>query len=200
MSNPASFVQRETQRLKDENRELHAEVSNLRAFVAALNQLYESLDLFEDDSALMPLLRGLLNQALTLLNAPDGSLVLLDEDTNELVFVIVTGKLADTLTNHRIPADEGIAGWVVNHRQPTLVRDVKRDIRFSSRVDTDFTFSTQSIIAAPLLGDGRVFGLIEALNQPGDVPFSENDVALLKLLCRAAGQALAYIDRLPEKS
>jgi GAF domain-containing protein len=200
MSNPASFVQRETQRLKEENRELQDEVSNLRAFVAALNQLYESLDHFEDDSALLPLLRGLLAQALILLNAPDGSLVLLDEDTNELVFVIVTGKLSDTLTDHRIPADEGIMGWVVNNRQPTLVRDVKRDIRFSNRVDTDFTFSTQSIIAAPLIGDGKVFGAIEALNQPGDVPFSENDVALLTLLCRAAGQALAYIDRLPEKS
>src|SRR5689334_5262204 len=101
MSNPATFVQRETQRLKDENRELQDELTNLRAFVNALNQLYETLDQFDDDSALMPLLRGLLNQALTLLNAPDGSLVLLDEETNELVFVIVTGKLANVLTDHR---------------------------------------------------------------------------------------------------
>lgn len=200
MSNPANFVQRETQRLKDENRELQDELINLRAFVAALNQLYEALDQFDDDSGLMPLLHGLLNQALALLNAPDGSLALLDEDTNELVFVIVAGKLAASLTNHRIPADEGIAGWVVKHRKPTLVRDVKRDIRFSNRVDTDFMFNTQSIIAAPLMGDGKVYGMIEALNQPGHIPFSDNDVALLTLLCRAAGQALAYIDRLPQKS
>lgn len=198
MSNPAAFLQRENLQLKKDNKELEEEVHNLRNFVAALTQLYVAADQFHDDSELFPTLRTILNQAMHILNAPDGSLLLLDDETGELVFVIVEGSMADKLTNHRIPGDEGIAGWVIAHRQPTLVRNTGTDTRFSNRVDTSFTFKTQSIAAAPLLGDRKVYGVIEVLNQPGTEPFSENDLGLLQLLCRAAGEALALIDRLAE--
>ena len=52
----------------------------------------------------------------------------------------------------------------------------------------------QSIAAAPLIGNGRVLGVVEVLNQPGDTPFTELDQALLTLLCRFAGEALANIE------
>jgi len=32
------------------------------------------------------------------------------------------------------------------------------------------------------------------LNQPGDTPFSTGDMGMLKLFCRAAGDAIAHID------
>jgi GAF domain-containing protein len=198
MSNPAAFLQREHQQLKKENKELQEEVQNLRNFVAALTNLYEAADGFQDDSELFPTLRTILLQAMHILNAPDGSLLLLDDETGELVFVIVEGNLKDKLTNHRIPGDEGIAGWVVINQKATLVRNTGTDARFSNRTDTSFTFKTQSIAAAPLLGDRKVYGVIEVLNQPGTEPFSDNDLALLQLLCRAAGEALALIDRLAQ--
>jgi sigma-B regulation protein RsbU (phosphoserine phosphatase) len=145
----------------------------------------------------MPLLNDIFIKALKLLNAPDGSLALLDRDKNELVFVLVLGDLSDELTGFRMPADEGIAGWVIENAQPTLVRDVRRDTRFFANVDEQFKFQTQSVLAAPLIGDGHVLGMIEALNQPGDQPFSELDLALLKLICRIAGEELANIERRP---
>lgn len=199
MVNPSAFLQRENQRLMDENRALNEEVQNLRNFVAALTHLYDAADKFHNDSELFPTLRTILLRAMHILNAPDGSLLLLDDETNELVFVIVEGSLSTKLTNHRIPADEGVAGWVVKHSQPTLVRNTQLDPRFSSKIDTSFTFKTQSIAAAPLIGDRKVYGVIEVLNQPGTEPFSDSDLALLQLLCRAAGEALALIDRLPQK-
>ena len=82
--------------------------------------------------------------------------------------------------------------------KPALVPDVRRDPRFFSGVDDTFTFKTLSIAAAPLMGANRkTFGIIEVLNQPGSEPFSNNDLGLLKLLCRAAGEALAFIDQMP---
>jgi GAF domain-containing protein len=127
--------------------------------------------------------------------------MLLDDETNELAFMLVKGSLAADLKGYRIPANEGIAGWVIQQAEPTLVRDVRRDQRFSNTVDEAFKFRTQSIAAAPLIGDGKVYGLIEALNQPGDEPFSDSDLALLGLLCRFAGEALADIERMkPENA
>jgi len=191
-----SFIQQENARLKADNESLQAEVRALREFVRILNDLAESSSKFRSDSELLPLLNDILKKALNLLNAPDGSLLLLDEEQAELVFVIVHGAIAGDLSGFRIPANQGIAGWVIQNASSCLVRDVKRDARFSHMVDEEFKFRTQSIAAAPIIGDGKVYGLIEALNQPGDEPFSENDLALLRLLCRAAGEALGDIERM----
>ena len=132
---------------------------------------------------------------MNLLDAPDGSLLLLDHESDELVFAIVHGTLGADLEDYRIPADEGIAGWVVQNAEAALVRDVRSDRRFFQDIDEKFRFQTLSVAAAPLFGDGRVIGVIEALNKPGDTPFSETDMTLLKLLCRFAGEALAHFER-----
>lgn len=193
--NPVAIMQRENARLKAENERLQRELQNLREFVQILDDLAGRTKNISNDDELLPLLERIFLKALGLLNAPDGSLLLLDDESGELVFMLVKGSLAANLKGFRIPANEGIAGWVIKQAEPTLVRDVRRDSRFSDTVDDEFKFRTQSIAAAPLIGDGKVYGLIEALNQPGDVPFSDDDLALLGLLCRFAGEALADIER-----
>lgn len=194
--NPNSFRTQELQRLKQDNEKLLDELSGLRKFVLALDSLYSSADNFKDDSELMGFLHSTLTHAMKILNAPDGTLALIDDETDELVFVIVNGALSDELTGHRIPKTEGVAGWVIRNKKPTLVRDVRLDQRFYTGVDDRFSFKTQSIAAAPLIGDDKLFGLVEVLNQPGDEPFSANDMGILKLFCRATGDALAKIDKM----
>lgn len=201
VTNPMVVLRRENARLQTENDQLKEELGNLREFVRILTHLEALTRKIQKDTELKPLLEDLFEKALKLLNAPDGSLLILDEETNELAFVVVRGALKENLTGYRISAEEGIAGWVIKHSQPALVRDVRRDTRFSHMVDEQFTFRTQSIAAAPLIGDQRVFGVVELLNQPGDEPFSENDIGLLSLLCRFWGEALADIERrTPEKA
>jgi GAF domain-containing protein len=195
VTNPMGVLQRENARLKEENDALNKELQNLREFVEILNGLTTATREVTSDQELFKLLESIFKKALNLLNAPDGSLMLLDDETNELAFVLVQGTLAQNLIGYRIPANEGIAGWVIANAQPTLVRDARRDPRFSETIDEQFTFRTQSILAAPLVGDRRVYGVIEALNQPGDDPFEDTDMALLGLLCRFAGEALADIER-----
>lgn len=196
---PRNFTQHENARLRQENETLKHEVDNLRGLVESLDYLYNASDNFKDDAELMPFLKHTLALSLKLLNTTDGSLALFDDETDELVFVIVVGALSDELTNHRIPANSGIAGWVIKHQQPVLVQNAQTDPRFYRAIDDSFTFRTQSVAAAPLIGDRKTFGLIEVLNQSGDEPFTKDDLALLRLLCRAAGQALAFIDRMPEQ-
>ncbi|MBZ0274507.1 MAG: GAF domain-containing protein [Anaerolineae bacterium] len=201
VTNPMAVLRRENARLQTENEQIKEELNNLREFVRILTHVEALTRKIQNDTELKPVLENLFEQALKLMDAPDGSLLILDEETHELAFVVVRGALKENLLGYRIPADEGIAGWVVKNAQPTLVRDVRRDPRFSHMIDEQFTFRTQSIIAAPLIGDQRVYGVVEALNQPGDVPFSENDLGLLSLLCRFWGEALADIERrTPERA
>jgi GAF domain-containing protein len=196
MNHSMDVVRRENARLQAENTQLQAENRALRDFVEILDDLSARAQNAVSDDDLLPLLESVFLKALSLINAPDGSLLLLDDESNELKFVLVKGSLAANLRGYRIPATSGVAGWVVEHRQATLVRDVRRDPRFSDNVDSAFKFRTLSIAAAPLMGAGKVFGLIEALNQPGDQPFSDFDLALLNLLCRFTGEMLADIERM----
>ena len=69
---------------------------------------------FEGESLtdLIDLLDDLLAAALAVVDASDGSLLLLDEDTEELVFAVVRGSARNQLTGFRLPPGKGIAGWV----------------------------------------------------------------------------------------
>ena len=64
------------------------------------------------------------------INSVASSLMLLDDKTGKLVLSVPTGPKANKLTDMRIPAGEGIAGWVVQHEKPVLVSDARTDQRF----------------------------------------------------------------------
>jgi GAF domain-containing protein len=194
VTNTTAVLQRENARLQSESQALNKELTQLRDFVEILKGLTSASEQMTGDEALFPLLHRAFQSAMDLLNAPDGSLLLLDEETDELKFMLVKGTLAEHLLNYRIPLGEGIAGWVIQQRSPALVRDVRHDSRFSYTIDEEFKFRTQSIAAAPVIGGGKILGVMEALNQPVDVPFSDLDLTLMNLICRFMGELLIDID------
>lgn len=194
VTNTTTVLQRENARLQAESQTLHKELAQLRNFVDILKGLTSASERMTGDESLFPLLHRAFQSAMDLLNAPEGSLLLLDEETSELKFVLVKGALAEHLINYRIPAEEGIAGWVMQQRSPALVRDVRHDSRFSNTIDDEFKFRTQSIAAVPVIGGGKILGVMEALNQPADEPYSDLDLTLLNLICRFMGELLIDID------
>jgi len=97
---------------------------------------------------------------------------------------------------------QGIAGWVALHGEPAIVNDAYSDRRFSSRVDRDTGFLTNSVLCVPLKVEQRVIGVLEAINkQNGE--FDENDSRLLQAisgpLAVAIENALLHSDVLAEK-
>ena len=196
VSNPTHMLQTELTRLRAENDQLRSELNDLRHFVQALQFLSDAPEKFKSNEDLLGLLSDIVSETLNLLAAPDGSLLLRDPDSGELEFVIVHGAARDQLLGQRLQPNEGIAGWVAESGETCIVRDARTDPRFSGRMDQQAAFRTQSILAAPLVGNGRVLGVIEVLNQPGDKPFDELDQALLTLFCRFAGTALSEIEKM----
>jgi GAF domain-containing protein len=88
-----------------------------------------------------------------------------------------------------------VAGWVAEHRQPTIVEDPRHDSRFFQEVDSALNFRTHSLLAAPIIGQGRLLGVIEVLNKDLGRSFSSDDLTLLTLLCRYAGELLHSLER-----
>lgn len=184
--------------VQQENARLKEEVDRLREYVHSLQWLYRAAQRLLSERDIMALLDKTLYYAMLVLDAQDGSVLIIDEETDELVFVLVQGTVRERLPGYRIPSNDGIAGWVAEHREPTIVNNARSDMRFSSRVDEAFDFETHSLVCAPLISRGKVLGVVEILNKSGNLSFSETDQDLLSVLALIAAVALDDLAREPE--
>jgi GAF domain-containing protein len=184
--------------IQQENTQLKEEVGRLRDYVQSMQRLYRAALRLLSEKDIMALLEKTLSYAMQVLGARDGSVLILDEETGELVFVLVLGTVREKLPGYRIPRHDGIAGWVVEHREPLIINNVHSDMRFSSRIDEAFDFETHSMVCAPLISRGKVLGVVEVLNKSGNLNFEETDQDLLSVLALIAAIALDDLARAPE--
>ncbi len=134
------------------------------------------------------LLDGIIQAAQRLFDAGAASILLLDSDTNELVFEAATG--GGSVINMRIPAHKGIAGWVVMTGEPIAVSDVRRDPRWARDFAESTGYVPNSIMAVPLLLNEDVAGVLEVLDKHHQGSFGLDDMELLGLFSHPAAIAV----------
>lgn len=117
------------------------------------------------------------------------SLLMVDEEKDELYFAIAVGDAADTLKNVRLKIGEGIAGWVAKHGEPLIVPDVYTDPRFAKRIDEMTKWKTHSIMCIPLSSKHRVLGVMQLINVEMK-GFGETEMVLLQALADYAAIAI----------
>ncbi len=136
------------------------------------------------------LLTETMELATNLIDAGAASIMLIDEDKQDLVFKAGYGGSSQTLRHQRIPLNEGIAGWVIRNGSPVIANDARSDSRFSIRVDVRTGFLTQSIAAVPLEVKGRIIGVLEVLNKYSGTGFNQEDIQLMHAIATQAAIAL----------
>ena len=188
-------IRDENSRLKDEIHHLRGEVSRLQDIIRALNTLQYNIDAITPETDVIALIHNILSATLVTVGTDNGSLLLVDADENQLVFVDVIGPSRDALLGYRMPSDEGVAGWIVTNKSPVLIADVGQDKRWSSSVDQSIGFHTSSLIGVPLLDGERPLGIIEVVNSIGSPPFQEGDLDIMLLVARLASLALIQAEK-----
>jgi GAF domain-containing protein len=139
------------------------------------------------------LLSAIVEVARAIFGAKASSILLLDDETHELVFAAVVGEGEENLVGVRFPAGTGIAGWVLATRTPLVIEDVNKDPRFASDVAEDTGFVPKGLMAAPLLHEERALGVLEVLDRPEQSLFSLQEMELLGMF---ANQAAIAVDLL----
>jgi phosphoserine phosphatase RsbU/P len=158
------------------------EVDAMKKLLAVATQLNSTLNIQE-------LLQLIISTTTDLVNAEEGSLLLVDEDTGELIFNVSseeTGKLVE----QRIPAGSGVAGWVVEHAQPVSISDAANDPRFYRGIDTAVGSTTRNLLAVPLAVKDRVVGVLEAINKREGGTFTDSDLERAEALASMASVAI----------
>ena len=154
--------------------------------LAALNKASQAIVSTLDFESVLKLVIG---EVRSLLDTERASVLLRDPASDDLVFAAVADAGSKELVGTRMPIVKGIAGWVMQNRQPVLVQDAQNDPRFYSGIDQKTGLTTRSVIAVPLRFRGAVWGVVEAINKVRGA-FSEGDVGLLESLARSAAIAL----------
>jgi signal transduction histidine kinase len=162
--------------------------------INALTALQDISRTLTSELNLNRLLSKIVHAAVEVLDASTGSLLIWDPTDNSLVFAVTEGGEGEgeTLEQRRLPADQGIAGWIFTHRQPVIVEDVSQDKRFFKGIDESLGYRTSSLIGAPLMTKGEMIGVIEVLNKRSGEKFDEQDLHTLSAL--AAQAAIAIVN------
>lgn len=135
-------------------------------------------------------LRTIMEKIDEFLRPDNWSLLLLDEEKQELYFELAVGKASQALRDVRIKMGQGIAGWVAQHGETVVVPDTSKDTRFFSKVDEKTKTETQSIVAVPVRFRDTCLGVIELINCVGPEGFDPRDLKLLEALSDFAAIAL----------
>ena len=139
------------------------------------------------------LLRSIVEVARAIFGAKASSIMLLDEEADEMVFAAVAGDEEQFLVGRRFPASSGIAGWVAGSRTPLVLEDVRSDPRFNRGVAEDTGYVPNGLMAVPLLEDERVLGVLQVLDRPQRSRFSLQEMELLGLFAGQAAIGLALL-------
>jgi CheY-like chemotaxis protein/putative methionine-R-sulfoxide reductase with GAF domain len=148
----------------------------------ALNDIAQAISSTLDEREIF---RRVMANVQRILQVEAGSLLLRDPHTGDLHFVVTLGGSADCCSHLRLPAGEGVAGWVAEHGRSLLVPDVSRDERFTPRIDQLTGFRSRSILCVPLWVKEQVIGVLEVVNKrsgPQRPAFTPADQELLENL------------------
>jgi diguanylate cyclase (GGDEF)-like protein len=163
--------------------DLQGEVERLRGELQHRTDLAESLkDFLERISSNEPeqTYVAILTQAKSLLGAERASLMVLDEEANELVLKAAIGLQVPREQMARARLGEGIAGQVIESGQPLVVANAA-SIR-SLGTDETRDYKTGSFISYPIIMRSRKIGVLSLTDKTSGKDFDEVDLSLLDLV------------------
>ncbi|MEE8151852.1 MAG: HD domain-containing phosphohydrolase [candidate division NC10 bacterium] len=171
-------------------------MENTRLYSESAKRVKQSSTLMELSAILnstlqiSEVLRLAVEAATRLMECEVGSLLLLNEEGDELVFDVALGERGREVKEVRLKVGEGIAGWVAKTGKSTIVSDVGRDPRFSRRVDARIHFITRNMICVSVKSRDQIIGVLQAINRRTDRLFDAEDQRLFESLARQVGIAI----------
>ena len=154
--------------------------------IAAARRVSEALS---QRTKLQDLIEQALRTTLDVLDAENGSLLLADSETEQLVFYHSIGD-KPVPQGAVIPWKEGIAGAVFHSRKPEIVTDAQHDPRHFAEIDVACGSVTRDMITIPLKKwEGDPIGVVQVMNKRHG-RLDEADVGILTIICALSATAI----------
>ncbi len=164
--------------------------TNLANAVHRLSALYKMGLAVNSTMDLGQLFNLLLHKATSSLNASIGYILLLDKNRRTLRIGDVVG-LQNPGFDRSMTIDlarGGVSDWVIENREPILIRNIE-DTREFSRMSR-LGFARETILCAPLFVQDEIFGTLTIANRPDGATFNDEDLEMLSTIAAQASVAI----------
>ena len=162
-----------------------SEPEDLRAACERARLLYQVAQTIHSTLEPQAALELILSEAVRLMRASSGSVVLINPNSGFLEIQAMHGLPAGA-TRLRLRVGEGITGWVARTGEPARVRDVSQDSRY-----LPVRPNVRSELAVPLEVAGELRGVINVDSDRADA-FAESDQELLQELAVQAARVIHH--------
>lgn len=202
-----------TIRYNDEQVQLLVDIANLAASAIDKTRLFEAtrartaqLEVLNEISSQLSteisdvdrLLDLITRSAMEIMKCQAGSLLLIDENTDDLVFRVALGPSGLELVGKRISRNEpSLVIEAVTTAEPVIVNDTSRDSRWHGEVvdadedaPTTQHFHSRSVLTTPLIAQGEAVGAIQIINKIDGSLFTPDDATLLTTFAAQAAVAI----------
>jgi NtrC-family two-component system sensor histidine kinase KinB len=134
-------------------------------------------------------LQRILNETIQALEVETVALALVEPNW-DLVFRAATGESKDAIVGRRVPAGQGVSGWVVHDGEGVVVPKVQDDERFVPAEQFD-GLEARALAVAPIYAQGRVIGVLQAIN-PRSGAFDPDALLVLAGIGNLAGSTIQH--------
>ncbi|MBU0492838.1 MAG: GAF domain-containing protein [Chloroflexi bacterium] len=175
------FSQELEQRVEERTTELAMEKERIETLHTITSDLVGTLELD-------PLLERALAKLVHITQADRGAILWLDRRQELLLHRAAYGRQKELPAGGQptpFRPGVGLAGWVMQHRQPLLVPDVRADDRW---LETDSTTTTHSMMLVPVVAGDDVLG-VASLSHPQANFFNEDQLRLVATIVGELGIA-----------
>jgi signal transduction histidine kinase/CheY-like chemotaxis protein len=163
---------------KDVNQQLERRVKELNILYGVGKSVTSLLDLEK-------VLNRIVEAAVFVTGAEEGSLLLVDKDTGELYLRAARNLGENFARGFRLKVEHSIAGQVVKTGQPIL-----QSTREEETLKVKTGYLVKSLLNVPLKAKDEVIGVLTVNNKLSPRPFTDNDVHLLSALADYATIAI----------
>ena len=156
---------------------------HLNTYLTVSSMVTQALDLRD-------VLEAVLYFCMDGLAAEAASVLLLDYEKKNFRFYSAEGSAKEVLLTATFPADQGLAGSVLQTQQSEIINDVQNDPRFYGKFDSESGFQTRNMIVLPLTAGEEKIGVLEVLNKTDGKLFTEEELLLLTSIAEEVAFAI----------
>ncbi len=136
------------------------------------------------------LLRLIVELFMEVAQVEKGSLMLWDEEREELLIAHGIGISEEAKRTLRLKMGEGVAGKALEEKRPIMISDTLRDTWYKPLKMEKKVHKTETLLSLPLIVKGEGIGVITLSNKVSRQPFIRRDEELLSTLASHAAVAV----------
>ncbi len=164
--------------------------ASLKCKIDRLSSLVGMVDDLSAEQSYRNLLQTVLDRSSELLLAEQGSIMMVEKETDSLLLKASKRVFEEPEQQVRVPKGVGIAGKVAERGEPILVEDIEQDPRIGKK--NHARYKTTSFLSVPLKIGSRVVGVMNFTDKASGEFFDDVDLQLAQTY---ASHAAVILDR-----